>query len=150
MATMTSCTDPPPPPHPPWPSRQSRGPVTPLWALQTPLSLAPGPAPSSVLPHLWSDSIMARRLADLGTSRLAREQDKRPAVARSLSFGQPPLAPPSRLYRGEGGRRSLSAGRGGKGGQGSGGGHTERESVLHLLNLRLGGTRASGAGREAR
>ena len=147
MTTITNCAD-PPSPDPRWPCRQSRGPVTPLWALQTPLSLAPGPP--SVLPHLWSDSIMARRLADLGTSRLAREQDRRPTVARSLSFGQAPLAPPCRLYRGEGGRRSLSAGRGGKGGQGGGGGHTERESVLHLLNLRLGGTRASGAGREAR
>ena len=107
---------------------------------------------------------MARKLADLGSSRLSRQQGggedrhrgvslnaserARATLGRSLSFGQQPSIPSScRLSRLDIGRRSASLMErkvvvGGmeeskynkveeK--------QKERDSVLHLLNLRLGG-----------
>jgi len=97
---------------------------------------------------------MARKLADLGSTRLSRQtsvssEDRprglsslnnqtdraRATLARSLSFGQPgTIASSCRLSRLENGRRSASlVDRKVEERQ------KERDSVLQLLNLRLGG-----------
>jgi len=127
---------------PRWPARSRQQPVSSLhW---------PPPASS----HLWSEAIMARKLADLGSTRLSRQtsvssEDRprglsslnsqtdraRATLARSLSFGQPgTIASSCRLSRLENGRRSASlVDRKVEERQ------KERDSVLQLLNLRLGG-----------
>ena len=100
---------------------------------------------------------MARKLADLGSTRLSRQtslssEDRprglslnnqseraRATLGRSLSFGQPALSSSCRLSRLENGRRSASlVDRKVEERQ------KERDSVLQLLNLRLGGRPGQG------
>ena len=99
---------------------------------------------------------MARKLADLGSTRLSRQtsvsREDRPrglslnthtdraraTLGRSLSFGQPAISSSCRLSRLENGRRSASlVDR--KVNNGVEERQKERDSVLQLLNLRLGG-----------
>ena len=101
---------------------------------------------------------MARKLADLGSTRLSRQtsvsREDRPrglslnthtdraraTLGRSLSFGQPAISSSCRLSRMENGRRSASlVDRKVVGNNGVEERQKERDSVLQLLNLRLGG-----------
>ena len=132
-----------------------------LWAAFTGLPLPPPTCgePQKIEVALTtsssrSEAIMARKLADLGSTRLSRQtsvssEDRprglsslnsqtdraRATLARSLSFGQPgTIASSCRLSRLENGRRSASlVDRKVEERQ------KERDSVLQLLNLRLGG-----------
>ena len=100
---------------------------------------------------------MARKLADLGSTRLSRQtsvssEDRprglslnnhteraRATLGRSLSFAQPGITSSCRLSRLETGRRSTSlVDRKVEERQ------KERDSVLQLLNLRLGGRPGQG------
>jgi len=128
-----------------WPARARQQPVSSLhWT----------PPASS---HLWSEAIMARKLADLGSTRLSRQtsvssEDRprglslnnhteraRATLGRSLSFAQPGITSSCRLSRLETGRRSTSlVDRKVEERQ------KERDSVLQLLNLRLGGRPGQG------
>ena len=107
---------------------------------------------------------MARKLADLGSTRLSRQssgasEDRsrglslnnhteraRATIGRSLSFGQPGI--PSAAYRlasrSENGRRSASLVDRKVGSGAEEERQKERESVLQLLNLRLGGRPGQG------
>ena len=105
---------------------------------------------------------MARKLADLGSTRLSRQssgasEDRsrglslnteraRATIGRSLSFGQPGI--PSAAYRlasrSENGRRSASLVDRKVSSGAEEERQKERESVLQLLNLRLGGRPGQG------
>ena len=100
---------------------------------------------------------MARKLADLGSTRLSRQtsvsREDRPrglslnthtdraraTLGRSLSFGQPAISSSCRLSRVENGRRSASLMDRKVDNNGVEERQKERDSVLQLLNLRLGG-----------
>ena len=104
---------------------------------------------------------MARKLADLGSTCLSRQssgasEDRsrglslnteraRATIGRSLSFGQPGIPSAAyRLARSENGRRSASLVERKVGSGAEEERQKERESVLQLLNLRLGGRPGQG------